>query len=94
MDLHQNFDDPHLIICRDLNARTGKEHYSRNESNVCDNESDGNNDLTLDRNSEDRDFNMCGRQLLEVCKMLECVILNGLCQMGFDDSCTYIFSSG
>ena len=37
---------------------------------------------------------MFGKQLLEVSKMFECVILNGLCERGFDDSCTYISSSG
>ena len=37
---------------------------------------------------------MFGKQLLEVCKMFECVILNGLCERGFDDSCTKICSSG
>ena len=53
VDLYQNFDDFHLIICGDLNARTAKENYTRNEPFLCDDESDDNDDVTSVRNSDD-----------------------------------------
>ena len=95
--MYEKLDDFHLI-CGDLNARTRREKYSRNDSLYYDdNERDGNDDsddLPLKRNSDDRETNVFGKQLLEVCNKFDCVILNGLCQRGFNDSCTYISSSG
>ena len=94
VDLYQDFDDFHLIICGDLNAVTGKENYIRYEYIFCDNESDDNDDQTSERNSDDREIKIFGRQLLDVCKMCEVSFLNGLCQRGFNDSCTYTSSLG
>lgn len=54
VDLFQNSDDFHLIICGHLNARTGREHYIRDESKFCGNESDDHDNLTFKRNSDDR----------------------------------------
>ena len=74
---------------------SGKENYTSNESfSVCDDESDDNDNVTFVRISDDREINVFGKQLLEICKMFECVILNGLCERGFNYSCTYISSSG
>ena len=46
------------------------------------------------RRSQDKDTNAFGEQLLELCNMYECVILNGLTDYSFDDSCTFISRSG
>ena len=94
VDLYQNLDDFYLIICGDLNTRTGKENYIINDPLLFDKENDDKDELIFDRNSDDGEINLFGRQLLEVGKMYDCVILNGLCQWGFDSSYTFISSSG
>ena len=43
--------------------------------------------------SQDKEMNMFGEQLLEFCSMCECVIVNGLTGFDCDDSCTYIRKS-
>ena len=35
-----------------------------------------------------------GQQLIELCNMCDCLILNGLSERGFDDSCTFVSNSG
>ena len=83
-----------MIICGDLNARTGKENYIINDPLLFDKENDDKDELIFERNSDDGEISLFGRQLLEVCKMSDCVILNGLCQWGFDSHYTFISSSG
>ena len=39
-------------------------------------------------------MNTFGNQLIDLCDMYECMILNGLTECGFDDSCTYISKTG
>ena len=82
VDLYQNLDEFYLIICGDLNARTGKENYIINDPFLFDKENDDKDELIFERNSDDGEINLFGRQLLEVCKMFDCVILNGLCRGG------------
>ena len=58
-----------MIICGDLNARTGKENYIINDPLLFDKEKDDKDELIFERNSDDGEINLFGRQLLEVCKM-------------------------
>ena len=44
--------------------------------------------------SQDNHTNVFGQQLIELCSMCECLILNGLSERGFDDSCTFVSNSG
>ena len=71
-----------------------KKNYIINDPLLFDKENDDKDELIFERNSDDGEINLFGRQLLEVCKMFHCVILNWLCQWGFDSSYTFISSSG
>ena len=92
--------DCHLMICGDLNARTGQlnAQLSQSDDDLWDllssrNASDD-DALEIDRFSEDLIVNVFGRQLLELCEMLDCVILNGLKKADFDGKFTYVSQSG
>ena len=71
-----------------------KKNYIINDPLLFDKENDDKDELIFDRNSDDGEISLFGRQLLEVGKMYDCVILNGLCQSEFDSSYTFISSSG
>lgn len=94
IDLHERFEDFYVMVCGDLNARTGCENAIVNE-NVLD-ESFGNTeyDTFFCRRSDDKEITNFGKALLELCSTFECVIANGLSQSGFDDSLTYVSSTG
>ena len=88
MDLHDVTDDFSLLLCGDLNARTASENYNHVQDDcedvlakVCD---------CFPRKSQDNHTNVFGQQLVELCNMCECLILNGLLERGFDDSCTFV----
>ena len=84
--------DCHLILCGDFNARTGT-------SNLSDTTGDfevlsaGDKEAYC-RTSQDEGRNVFGDQLIELCEMIECLILNGLREIRLDDSCTYIGTAG
>jgi hypothetical protein len=88
------------MICGDLNARTGQKNaqLSRLDDDCWDPLTSGyksdDEDKEFDRSSEDLNVNTFGRQLLELCEMLNCIILNGLKNAGFDAKFTYISQSG
>ena len=88
MDLQQVTDDFSLLLCGDLNARTASENYNQVQDDcedvfaqVCD---------CFPRKSQDNHTNVFGQQLIELCNMCGCLILNGLSEHGFDDSCTFV----
>ena len=92
MDLHDVTDDFSLLLCGDLNARTASENYNQVQDDwedvlakVCD---------CFPRKSQDNHTNVFGQQLIELCNMCEYLILNGLLERGFDDSCTFVSNSG
>ena len=92
MDLHDVTDDFSLLLCGYLNARTASENYNQGQDDcedilakVCD---------CFPRKSQDNHTNVFGQQLVELCNMCECLILNGLSGRGFDDSCTFVSNSG
>jgi len=103
IDMFEKYGDIHLLICGDLNARTGSGNFVKNnitdflddtgtfQYDDCD-DCDGGNDFS--RRSEDKVTNVFGKQLLEICNMFDCIILNGLCKRGFDDASTFISQSG
>ena len=92
MDLHDVTDDFTLLLCGDLNARTASENYNQVQDDcedvldkVCD---------CFPRKSQGNYTNVFGQQLTELCNMCECLILNGLSERRFDDSCTFVSNSG
>ena len=92
LDLHVVTDDFSLLLCGDLNARTASENYNQVQDDcedvlakVCD---------CFPRKSQDNHTNVFGQHLIELCNMCECLILNGLSERGFDDSCTFVSNSG
>jgi hypothetical protein len=94
LDLQSVYDDFFLVLTGDFNARTACNNYSTNYDNedferlhLC-------TDSDLPRKSQDMQTNMFGNQLVELCNMFDCVILNGLYEYGFDDTCTFIGPSG
>ena len=91
MDLHHVTDDFSLLLCGDPNARTASENYNQLQDDcedvlakVCD---------CFPRKSQDNHMKVFGQQLIELCNMCECIILNGLSERGFDDSCTFVSNS-
>ena len=97
IDLYENFNDFHIIICGDLNARTGC-----NNTVLCD-------DFTVNDNfkqtylhttpeftrfSDDKEITQFGKELLSICSMFNCIIVNGLVCYDFDDSLTYVCNTG
>ncbi len=78
-------------MCGDFNARTGIRNGTRDAEDLddvfcnrdCDKE-------PFPRRSNDTHVNTFGNQLIDLCDMYECMILNGLTECGFDGSYTYI----
>lgn len=92
LDLYNSYDDFHLFLCGDFNARTASENVT-----LCTDDLDDLNETVenlFPRQSRDTEKNVFGEQLLELCNLYECVILNGLLSHGFDDGYTFISSSG
>lgn len=92
LNIHEsNINDFHMLICGDFNARTGTQN-----SKIFD-DLDVLSDVEGDypRSSQDSSvINAFGEQLIEICNMSESIILNGLSEFNFDDSCTFVSSSG
>ena len=91
-DLHDKTDNFYLLLCGDLNARTASENYDQVQDDYEDVLSKVIN--SFPRKSQDNHTNAFGQQLIELCSMCECLILNGLSEYGFDDSCTFVSKSG
>ena len=99
VDLYEEYDDFHLIIGGDLNARTGNDNMCTDkdmfDGNIIGDSVNSDEAVqAYERVSDDCETNMFGKQLLEICQMFDCVILNGLCRRKFDRSCTYISHAG
>jgi len=100
MDLFERYEDFSMIVCGDLNARTGCENAVldddddewRDEWRPYDKTNVDNYVFT--RNSDDRELSIFGRELINICNSFDCVIANGLCRFGFDDSLTFVSSTG
>jgi hypothetical protein len=67
-----------LVICGDLNARTGNQNAELFESYESEwiFQNDRVNEDMFDRNSQDKETNAFGKELLDMCGMFDCMILN------------------
>lgn len=92
LDLYELYNDFYLLLCGDFNSRTASENVSYTENEL--EEMLGREDNLFPRQSKDNEKNVFGEQLLELCNLYECVILNGLSSHGFDSGYTFISSSG
>jgi hypothetical protein len=94
VDLYERFDDFSLLICGDLNSRTGCMNAvpSNDDDDAVWNESE--NDDAFVRNSDDKEINNLGRELVGLCTVFDCVILNGLRMFNLDDSLTFLSANG
>ena len=92
LDLHDSFDDFHILLCGNLNARTASENYTGIAEDFQDIMLQANS--IFPRKSQDLIVNTFGQQLLDFCNVYDCVILNGLCEGEHDNSFTYIASCG
>ena len=93
LDLQSTHGDFFLMITGDLNARTACSNYSAVSDDDFENLHLSTDTVHL-RQSQDGVVNMFGNQLIELCNVFDCIVLNGLCKSGFDDSCTFIGPSG
>ena len=75
-----------------MNAWTASENYNQVQDDYEDVLSKVVN--SFPRKSQDNHTNAFGQQLIELCSMCECLILNGLSEYGFDDSYTFVSKSG
>ena len=94
VNLYETFDDFFVLISGDLNARTSSQNYSFNGDGFDFRDTTVPNDNSFARKSQDNHVSNFGEQLVEICNMFDCIILNGLVDYSFDDSCTYIGSLG
>ena len=94
IDLYALHGDFSILLCGDFNARTASMNYCLNGDFADFEKTHFSNDNPFPRESQDRNVNTFGEQLLELCNVFDCVILNGLSERGFDDSCTFISSAG
>ena len=92
LEIYENFPQCYIMICGDLNARTGSLncHEDPDDFDVL----TPTDDESCRRKSQDQGINSFGEQLVELCNMMDYVILNGMCDYSFDDGCTFISDSG
>ena len=84
-------DDVYFMLIGDFNARTG------NQNSTCSTEEwavFSSNECYLTRSSQDNVENANGNQLLDLCSMIDCSILNGVIEFQFDDAMTFISTNG
>lgn len=97
IDLYEKCNDLNLIICGDLNARTGSENAAQMDNdfeNMIRVRDENENFSFFKRKSDDKEINGFGRDLLDMCSIFDCIILNGLTNFGYDDSLTYVSPTG
>eukprot|EP00745_Piridium_sociabile_P032434 TRINITY_DN5471_c0_g1_i2.p1 TRINITY_DN5471_c0_g1~~TRINITY_DN5471_c0_g1_i2.p1 ORF type:complete len:1139 (-),score=92.24 TRINITY_DN5471_c0_g1_i2:303-3719(-) len=92
LDLFNSHEDFYILLNGDLNARTAAQNYSFSSNELDD--MSVNENTQIPRISQDNGTNMFGDQLIELCNMYDCTILNGLCDGEFDGGFTYIASTG
>ena len=88
-------EDPYILLCGDLNARTGCEQPKLEEMFNYTPGSDDNDDGDCRyRCSKDNIVNNFGKSLLNLCFMLDCVIVNGFCNSDGNGEFTYVSPHG
>ena len=100
-DFDKRYDQYYLLMSGDFNARVGQRNaqsilYDFNFWDpLVSNYDEGNVSLPeYERVSCDQIENAFGRQLIELCELYDCIILNGLTQHNFDGDFTFISNSG
>lgn len=84
-------EDVYIMMCGDFNARTG------NQNSVCNIEEwprNSNDEYFIHRSSQDSMENAQGNQLIDLCNVLDCSILNGATSFQFDNEMTFISATG
>ena len=88
-------EDPYILLCGDLNARTGCEQPKLEEmSNYTPGSDDNDDGVCRYRCSKDSTVNNFGKSLLNLCFMLDCVIVNGFCNGDANGEFTYVSPHG
>ena len=85
MDVYDKFYNFYIILCRDLNARTGCQNgiVDMLTDPLCFDSID-----VQERNSQDS-TQVFGNQPIDFCSMFNCSFVNGLSDRGFDDGFSY-----
>ena len=86
------FDDFHILLYGDLNARTASENYTGIPEYFQEIMWQANG--IFPRKSQDLTVNTFGQQLIDFCNTYDYIILNGLCEGEHENSFTYIASCG
>jgi hypothetical protein len=100
LEVTSQYRDCHVIVCGDLNARTGSLQASSTDpiDNIYEmtDKNDDNSiiDDSILRFSDDRTINSFGRLLLSVCDEFDLCILNGIQAKGFSEKFTYNAHNG
>jgi len=99
LDLYERFEDFYVVICGDLNARTGCMNAIVKDEWVDENDyiqyyMTEQDDFIFKRQSDDKEMNTFGKELLNVCETFDCVIANGVSYLKFDNSFTFVSSNG
>ena len=89
-------EDVNILLCGNLNARTGCKQPKLDDASKC---TPGSKDDNIrgdwaDRRSKYTVVNNCGKSLLNLCFMLDCVILNGCCDGDRSGIYTYVSPHG
>ena len=87
-------EDVHTLLCGDLNARTGCAQPKLDDNYTLGSEEDVIRGDWADRRSEDIVVNNTGKSMLNLCFMLDCVILNGCCNGDRSGEYTYVSPHG
>ena len=91
LDLQEKCSYFHFIIFGDKNSRRG------DNNGMLESPADGMHSDEAEecfRTSKDPTVNAFGQQLLDLCSVFECSIVNGLCDKRLDDGLTFISQTG
>jgi hypothetical protein len=96
IDVFEEVGDIPIIVCGDLNARTGVTNAKDTPlpEDVVASKNDEDHDVRFQRVSKDTNVNHFGRYLLCVCEQFNLIILNGLLPGDEDGNFTYIAHNG
>jgi len=94
LDLESEHSDCHTIICGDLDSRTASKNSHDNDIDDTDPLLKGDHPSLFPRTSVDTTSNTFGDQLIELCTMFQCSLVNGCTSLAADNSFTYISKNG
>ena len=95
ISLHEKYDDFLILLTGDFNARTANNNYEDFEDDFEEvNTNISDNDGLYARCSNDVETNIFGHQLIELCKVLDCFIVNGIIKWKCDAGYTFVTQNG